>query len=73
MWPFAMKWICSLIRGQFAAIHAPSPKEPEKTNITVIRDSSEDVYSGIEWQAGSVDNERILDFCVKKWSNPTEV
>ncbi len=41
----------------------PSPlKEPEKTNITVIRDSSEDVYSGIEWQAGSVDNERMLDF-----------
>ena len=43
--------------------HLPSPlKEPEKTQITVIRDSSEDVYSGIEWQAGSIDNERMLDF-----------
>ncbi len=43
--------------------HLPSPlKEPEKTHITVIRDSSEDVYSGIEWQAGSIDNERMLDF-----------
>ncbi|WP_394190479.1 NADP-dependent isocitrate dehydrogenase [Pseudoalteromonas atlantica] len=41
----------------------PSPlKHPEKTNIVVIRDSSEDVYSGIEWQAGSVEAEKILDF-----------
>ncbi len=41
----------------------PSPlKEPEKTNIVVIRDSSEDVYSGIEWQAGSVEAEKVLDF-----------
>ncbi|MCQ8876985.1 NADP-dependent isocitrate dehydrogenase [Pseudoalteromonas shioyasakiensis] len=41
----------------------PSPlKQPEKTNIVVIRDSSEDVYSGIEWQAGSVEAEKVLDF-----------
>ena len=41
----------------------PSPlKKPENTNIVVIRDSSEDVYSGIEWQAGSVEAEKMLDF-----------
>ena len=41
----------------------PSPlKKPENTNIVVIRDSSEDVYSGIEWQAGSVESEKMLDF-----------
>lgn len=41
----------------------PSPlKHPEKTKIVVIRDSSEDIYSGIEWQAGSVEAEKILDF-----------
>lgn len=41
----------------------PSPlKHPEKTNIVVIRDSSEDIYSGIEWQAGSVEAEKMLDF-----------
>ncbi|MFU2509029.1 MAG: NADP-dependent isocitrate dehydrogenase [Pseudoalteromonas prydzensis] len=41
----------------------PSPlKHPENTNIVVIRDSSEDVYSGIEWQAGSVEAEKMLDF-----------
>ena len=41
----------------------PSPlKNPLLTNITVLRDSSEDVYSGIEWQAGSVESEKVLDF-----------
>ncbi|WP_404340353.1 NADP-dependent isocitrate dehydrogenase [Pseudoalteromonas mariniglutinosa] len=41
----------------------PSPlKQPENTAITVIRDSSEDVYSGIEWQASSADAEKMLDF-----------
>ncbi|WP_392343645.1 NADP-dependent isocitrate dehydrogenase [Pseudoalteromonas prydzensis] len=41
----------------------PSPlKHPENTNIVVIRDSSEDVYSGIEWQAGSAEAEKMLDF-----------
>ena len=28
----------------------------------MLRDSSEDVYSGIEWQAGSVESEKMLDF-----------
>jgi len=41
----------------------PSPlKNPFSTNITVLRDSSEDVYSGIEWQAGSIESEKMLDF-----------
>ena len=48
------------IKG-FSAL--PSPlKNPFTTNITVLRDSSEDVYSGIEWQAGSVESEKMLDF-----------
>lgn len=48
------------IKG-FSAL--PSPlKNPFTTHITVLRDSSEDVYSGIEWQAGSVESEKMLDF-----------
>ena len=48
------------IKG-FSAL--PSPlKNPFTTQITVLRDSSEDVYSGIEWQAGSVESEKMLDF-----------
>lgn len=41
----------------------PSPlKKPENTNIVVFRDSSEDIYSGVEWQAGSIEAEKVLDF-----------
>jgi isocitrate dehydrogenase len=41
----------------------PSPlREPEKTDMVVFRDNSEDVYSGIEWRADSADAERIIEF-----------
>jgi len=41
----------------------PSPlKAPHKTNMVVFRDNSEDVYSGVEFKAGSNDSERILEF-----------
>ena len=32
----------------------PSPvKEPDKTNMVIFRENSEDIYAGIEWQADS--------------------
>ncbi|MCG7946896.1 MAG: isocitrate/isopropylmalate family dehydrogenase, partial [Candidatus Thiodiazotropha taylori] len=32
----------------------PSPlKEPEKTNMVIFRENSEDIYAGIEWESGS--------------------
>ncbi|HEX5539354.1 MAG TPA: isocitrate/isopropylmalate family dehydrogenase, partial [Methylophilaceae bacterium] len=32
----------------------PSPlKEPEKTNMVIFRENTEDIYAGIEWAAGS--------------------
>lgn len=41
----------------------PSPlKSPEKTDMIVFRDNSEDIYSGIEWQAGSDDAQKVIDF-----------
>ncbi|MGT2911293.1 NADP-dependent isocitrate dehydrogenase [Streptococcus cameli] len=41
----------------------PSPlKEPEKTNITIFRENTEDIYAGIEWEAGSADVEKVIDF-----------
>jgi hypothetical protein len=31
----------------------PSPlKEPEKTNMVIFRENTEDIYAGIEWEAG---------------------
>ncbi len=41
----------------------PSPlKEPEKTNMVIFRENSEDIYAGIEWAAGSDEAKRVIDF-----------
>ena len=41
----------------------PSPmKHPEKIDMVVFRENMEDLYSGIEYQAGSADAARLRDF-----------
>jgi isocitrate dehydrogenase len=41
----------------------PSPlKEPEKINMVVFRENTEDVYAGVEWPAYSDEARRLIDF-----------
>jgi isocitrate dehydrogenase len=41
----------------------PSPvKHPEKLNIVIYRENTEDVYAGIEFKQGSPDAARLIDF-----------
>jgi len=41
----------------------PSPlKEPEKTDMVIFRENSEDIYAGIEWAAGTPEVRKIIDF-----------
>ncbi len=41
----------------------PSPlKEPEKTDMVIFRENSEDIYAGIEWEAGSAEVKKLIDF-----------
>jgi isocitrate dehydrogenase len=41
----------------------PSPvKHPEKLDIVIYRENTEDVYAGIEFKEGSADAARLLDF-----------
>jgi len=41
----------------------PSPvKHPEKTNMTVFRENTEDIYAGIEWASGSSEAKRVIEF-----------
>ncbi|MDO8528090.1 MAG: isocitrate dehydrogenase (NADP(+)) [Deltaproteobacteria bacterium] len=43
----------------------PSPvKEPQKLNVVIFRENTEDVYAGIEWAAGSVEAEKLRNFLV---------
>ena len=41
----------------------PSPvKHPEKVNMVIFRENTEDIYAGIDYQAGSPEAKRILEF-----------
>ncbi len=41
----------------------PSPmKHPEKMNIVIYRENTEDVYSGVEWEAGTEEAKAIIAF-----------
>ena len=42
---------------------APSPlKHPEKTDMVIFRENSEDIYAGIEWDAESDDARKVIRF-----------
>ena len=41
----------------------PSPvKQPEKVDMVIFRENSEDIYAGIEWSSGSPEARRVIDF-----------
>ncbi len=41
----------------------PSPvQQPEKTDMVIFRENSEDIYAGIEWKANSEDAKRLIRF-----------
>ena len=41
----------------------PSPvKHPEKTDMVVFRENTEDIYAGIEWQQGTPEAKKVIDF-----------
>jgi len=45
----------------------PSPlKEPEKVDMVIFRENSEDIYAGIEWPAHSAEAKKVIDFLTKE-------
>jgi len=45
----------------------PSPvKEPEKTDMVIFRENSEDIYAGIEWAAGTPEVKQVVEFLQKQ-------
>jgi isocitrate dehydrogenase len=45
----------------------PSPlKEPEKTNMVIFRENSEDIYAGIEFEAKSDNAKRLMNFLTQE-------
>ncbi len=41
----------------------PSPvKHPEDTDMVIFRENTEDIYAGIEWQKGTPEAKKVIDF-----------
>ena len=51
----------------------PSPvKEPEKVDMVIFRENTEDIYAGVEWEAGSPEVKRVIEF-LQKEMNVTKI
>src|SRR3954468_14448115 len=47
----------------------PSPvKNPDKVNMVIFRENTEDIYAGIEYAAGTAESQKILDFLAKEFA-----
>src|SRR6185369_15932886 len=47
----------------------PSPvKRPEKVDMVIFRENTEDIYAGIEYAAGTPEAQKVLDFIEKDFS-----
>lgn len=45
----------------------PSPvKAPEKVDMIIFRENTEDIYAGIEWMAGTPELEKVKDFLINE-------
>ena len=45
----------------------PSPmKHPELLNVVIFRENTEDVYAGIEWQEGTPEAHKVIEFLTKE-------
>src|SRR4029079_3996722 len=48
----------------------PSPvKHPEKVDMVIFRENTEDIYAGIEYAAGTPEAQKVLDFCAREFPN----
>ena len=45
----------------------PSPLlHPEYTNMVIFRENSEDIYAGVEWQSGSAEAKKVIEFLINE-------
>jgi len=59
-------YVCLRPVQYFAGV--PSPvKRPEKVNMVIFRENTEDIYTGIEFAGGSPESQKILDFIAKEF------
>ncbi|MDR1224992.1 MAG: NADP-dependent isocitrate dehydrogenase [Tannerella sp.] len=54
-------YVCLRPVRWFKGVSSPL-KEPQKVNMTVFRENTEDIYAGIEWDRGTPEAKKFLDF-----------
>ncbi len=58
-------YVCLRPVRYFAGV--PSPvKAPEKTDMVIFRENTEDIYAGVEWEAGTPEVKKVIAFLQKK-------
>src|SRR6266481_954341 len=59
-------YVCLRPVRYFAGV--PSPvKQPEKIDMVIFRENTEDIYAGIEYAGGSPEAQKLLDFLAKEF------
>jgi isocitrate dehydrogenase len=49
----------------------PSPvSHPERLNVVIFRENTEDVYAGIEWQEGTAEAIKVIEFLGREMDRP---
>ena len=54
-------YVCQRPIKYYGGIETPT-KKPENVNMVVFRENTEDIYTGIEFQAQTIDNAKMLEF-----------
>jgi isocitrate dehydrogenase len=54
-------YVCLRPVRWFKGVASPL-KEPQKVNMTIFRENTEDIYAGIEWQQGTPEAKKFLKF-----------
>jgi isocitrate dehydrogenase len=47
-------------------------KHPEKVDMVIFRENTEDIYAGIEYAAGTPEAQKVLDFLAKEFPKEFE-
>jgi len=64
-------YVCLRPIQYFAGV--PSPvKQPEKVNMVIFRENTEDIYAGIEFAAGSPEAQKMLEFLAREFPSDFE-
>ena len=57
-------YVCQRPTRYFKGIGSPV-KKPELVDMTIFRENTEDIYAGIEWQAGTPEAGKVLKFLIE--------